>query len=82
MFNGIDPGNKQYSNRFHLAEMVAYLGPPPMELLRRSDEYKEYFNEHGECQELFSDGHAERIWLTNNLARELGRSHSYSRDIV
>ncbi|MCJ1317097.1 hypothetical protein MMC15_002419 [Xylographa vitiligo] len=47
MFNGIDPENKQYSNRFHLAEMVAYLGPPPMELLRRSDEYKEYFNEHG-----------------------------------
>ncbi|MCJ1281667.1 hypothetical protein MMC26_000988 [Xylographa opegraphella] len=45
MFNAIDPEDKQYSNRFHLAEMIAYLGPPPLEFLRRSDEYKEYFDE-------------------------------------
>ena len=56
MFHGIDPEDKQYSNRFHLAEMIAYLGPPPTEFLRRSDEYKEYFDEHGKCRELFSSG--------------------------
>ncbi|MCJ1473818.1 hypothetical protein MMC13_002469 [Lambiella insularis] len=47
MFNGIDPADKEYSERFHLAEMIAYLGPPPPEFVKRSRFYSEYFDEDG-----------------------------------
>ena len=33
LFDGIDPERKKYTNRRHLGEMVAFLGPPPKELL-------------------------------------------------
>ncbi|MCJ1256343.1 hypothetical protein MMC24_004164 [Lignoscripta atroalba] len=47
MFDGRNKTNKEYSNRQHLAEMIAYLGPPPKEFLQRSEESSEYFDEHG-----------------------------------
>jgi len=47
LFDGIDPERKKYSNRQHLAEMVAYLGPPPKELLSESRESSRYFDADG-----------------------------------
>jgi hypothetical protein len=46
MFDGRDPTGK-YSNRHHLAEMVAYMGPPPLEFLQRSEESWNYFDRQG-----------------------------------
>lgn len=34
LFNGED--EEGYTNRYHIAEMVAYLGAPPLEFQRRS----------------------------------------------
>ena len=47
MFDGIDPEEEEYSNRHHLAEMIALLGPPPVDFLRRSHTSSEYFDEDG-----------------------------------
>jgi serine/threonine-protein kinase SRPK3 len=46
MFDGRDPTAK-YSNRYHLAEMVALMGPPPLEFLQRSEESWNYFDRQG-----------------------------------
>lgn len=46
MFDGRDTTGK-YSNRYHLAEMVAYMGPPPAEFLQRSEESWSYFDKQG-----------------------------------
>ncbi|KFY89413.1 hypothetical protein V500_05699 [Pseudogymnoascus sp. VKM F-4518 (FW-2643)] len=46
MFDGRDPGGK-YSNRYHLAEMVAYMGPPPLEFLQGSEKSWDYFDKQG-----------------------------------
>ena len=48
MFDGIDPEYKTYSNEHHLAEMVAYLGPPPADFLCRSPASLEFFDDNGE----------------------------------
>ncbi|KAL5346504.1 hypothetical protein ACLOAV_008775 [Pseudogymnoascus australis] len=46
IFNGRDPTGK-YSNRYHLAEMVAYMGPPPIDFLHHSEESWSYFDKQG-----------------------------------
>lgn len=46
MFHGRDPEGK-YSNRYHLAEMVAYMGPPPLEFLQGSEKSWDYFDKQG-----------------------------------
>lgn len=46
MFDGESPDGKQ-SNAHLLAEIVALLGPPPVEYLRRSKESWEYWDESG-----------------------------------
>lgn len=43
----------EHSNRFHVAEMVAYLGNPPIELLRRSERAPLVFDEAGKRHLLF-----------------------------
>lgn len=48
MFDGRDPAGK-YSNRYHLAEMVALMAPPPLEFLQRSEESWNYFDRQGLC---------------------------------
>ena len=48
MFDGIHPESKKYKNECHLAEMVAYLGPPPLDFLQRPGAALEYFDEFGE----------------------------------
>ncbi|KFY42383.1 hypothetical protein V494_02434 [Pseudogymnoascus sp. VKM F-4513 (FW-928)] len=50
MFDGRDPTGK-YSNGFHLAEMVACMGPPPLKFLHRSKESWNYFDKQGRLLE-------------------------------
>lgn len=47
LFYGIDPTEKRYLTRAHLAELVAMLGPPPMDMLERGARSKEFFNGEG-----------------------------------
>ena len=37
----------------HLANMIALLGPPPLEFLKRSRTYRTYWNEGGKWKWLF-----------------------------
>ena len=48
LFHGIDPTEKRYLTRAHLAEVVAILGPPPMDLLERGARSKESFDGEGD----------------------------------
>lgn len=47
MFDGFDPKTGKYENRFHLASIAGLLGPPPLELLRRSKCSSVYFDDRG-----------------------------------
>lgn len=47
MFVPLDEHNEP-STLVHLAQMVALLGPPPLEFLQRSDNSSEYFDEDGQ----------------------------------
>ncbi|KAI4704940.1 hypothetical protein J4E89_009525 [Alternaria sp. Ai002NY15] len=47
LFYGIDPIEKRYLTRAHLAEVVAMLGPPPRDLLERGPRSKEFFDGEG-----------------------------------
>ena len=48
LFYGIDPTEKRYLTRAHLAELVAMLGPPPIDMLKRGARSKEFFDGEGE----------------------------------
>ncbi|KAG7152481.1 Serine/threonine-protein kinase SRPK like [Verticillium longisporum] len=48
LFQGNDPKENRYLTRAHLAELVALLGPPPTDLLRRGKRSSEFFAEDGE----------------------------------
>ncbi|KAN0072476.1 Protein kinase-like domain containing protein [Elaphomyces granulatus] len=52
MFYGNDPDGKGYSTRAHLAEVVALLGPPPLDLLKHGKRSPEFFTEDEFCQDL------------------------------
>ncbi|PNS14678.1 hypothetical protein CAC42_1700 [Sphaceloma murrayae] len=47
LFYGHDPLIGGYSTRAHLADVVALLGPPPLDLLQRGKRSSEFFDEHG-----------------------------------
>ncbi|KAJ8116979.1 hypothetical protein OPT61_g1714 [Boeremia exigua] len=47
LFHGIDPIKKRYLTRAHLAELVAILGPPPIDMLERGARSKEFFDGQG-----------------------------------
>jgi len=47
MFHALDK-NQTSSATHHVAEMVAYLGLPPLEYIPRSDVTKNVFDEHGD----------------------------------
>ncbi|KAL4899207.1 kinase-like domain-containing protein [Aspergillus multicolor] len=47
LFYGNDPDGKGYSTRAHLAEVIALLGPPPLEILQRGKRSHEFFTEDG-----------------------------------
>lgn len=63
--------NNETSATDHIAEMVAYLGLPPLEYLRRSDVTKNVFDEQGQflpvCPELP---------LRSNANQALGRAQA------
>lgn len=48
MFYGDDLDGKGYSTCAHLTEVMAVLGPPPADLLKRGVRSKEFFDEDGE----------------------------------
>lgn len=52
LFYGQDPDGKGYSTRAHLAEVMALLGPPPLDLIRRGARSSEFFSEDGKSTSL------------------------------
>ena len=48
LFSAQDPDGKGYSTRAHLAEMIALLGPPPAEFIKRGKRSPEFFDDDGE----------------------------------
>lgn len=48
IFYGKDPKERRYMTRAHLAEMIALMGPPPPELLKKGKRTAEFFDEDGE----------------------------------
>ncbi|CEJ60619.1 hypothetical protein PMG11_09188 [Penicillium brasilianum] len=44
--------NKRESDTHHLAEMIAYLGPPPLEMLEKSELANKYFDSSGKWKGL------------------------------
>ncbi|MCJ1396678.1 hypothetical protein MMC18_009570, partial [Xylographa bjoerkii] len=46
MFDAKDQNNEN-SSLYHIAEMIALLGPPPLEFIQRSKLGSEYFDAHG-----------------------------------
>lgn len=47
LFYGNDPDGKGYSTKAHLAEVIALLGPPPLDLLERGERSHEFFDKDG-----------------------------------
>lgn len=47
LFYGIDPTEKRYLTRAHLAELIAVLGPPPTDMLERGSRSEEFFDGEG-----------------------------------
>ncbi|KAL1847409.1 hypothetical protein VTK73DRAFT_10348 [Phialemonium thermophilum] len=47
MFYGDDPDGRGYSTRAHLAEVVALLGPPPLDMIERGLRAREFSSEDG-----------------------------------
>lgn len=48
MFHALDEAQKSSASH-HVAEMVGYLGIPPLEYLHRSEITKKVFDEQGQC---------------------------------
>jgi serine/threonine protein kinase len=53
MFYGEDPDGRGYSTRAHLAEVIALLGPPPLDLIKRGARSDEFFTKDGTPRILF-----------------------------
>ncbi|KAG8765913.1 hypothetical protein FRC12_007194, partial [Ceratobasidium sp. 428] len=77
LFEGLDPTRQnEYGKPSHLAQMIALLGPPPMDLLSRGEKTSEYFNPDGSFKypELIPRGRSLEGSVTvfeNNKDREL-----------
>ncbi|KAM5486081.1 hypothetical protein MaudMau93_005155 [Microsporum audouinii] len=68
MFYGNDPDGKGYSTRAHLAEVIAILGPPPLDMLKCGKRSSEFFDEDGK-------------WKSNIEIRQ-GRSLEQSEEFL
>ena len=44
--------NKRESDSHHLAEMIAYLGPPPRDMLEKSEYANKYFDSSGKAHQV------------------------------
>lgn len=53
LFNPIDPVNNQYVFPLALAQYIGYLGPPPLEMIRKSSLFSTYFDEQGKSAFIF-----------------------------
>lgn len=47
LFRCTEPDESEYSERMHLAEIIAFLGPPEADFVRRGKAYSEFFSEDG-----------------------------------
>lgn len=47
LFSPIDPANNQYVLPLALAQYIGFLGPPPLEMIRKSPLFSAYFDEFG-----------------------------------
>jgi serine/threonine-protein kinase SRPK3 len=47
MFYGQDPKEELYLTRAHFAEMIAMLGPPPLDLLEHGKRTTSFFTDDG-----------------------------------
>lgn len=47
LFSGQDPDGNGYSTRAHLAEVMALLGPPPLDLIKKGVRSREFFTKEG-----------------------------------
>ncbi|KAF2130651.1 CMGC protein kinase [Dothidotthia symphoricarpi CBS 119687] len=69
LFYGNDPDGRRYTTRAHLAEVVAVLGPPPLDLLERGTRSREFFDEKGQwIAEVPIPGHLSLESLEENLS--------------
>ncbi|KAK3372134.1 kinase domain-containing protein [Podospora didyma] len=50
LFKGHDPERNGYSTHAHLAEVVALLGPPPLDLLKKGRRSRDFFTADGQWQ--------------------------------
>ncbi|KAI1120283.1 kinase-like protein [Nemania abortiva] len=48
LFGIYDVDTQRLNDAHHLANMIALLGPPPLDYLKRSNTYLEFWDEHGE----------------------------------
>ncbi|KAI5865813.1 CMGC protein kinase [Durotheca rogersii] len=48
LFGVYDTDNLRLNDAHHLANMIALLGPPPLDYLKRSEKYLEFWNENGD----------------------------------
>ncbi|OAL75688.1 CMGC/SRPK protein kinase [Trichophyton violaceum] len=51
LFYGNDPDGKGYSTRAHLAEVMGFLGPPPLDMLQRGKRSHEFFTSDGKWKQ-------------------------------
>ena len=54
LFDPIDHVHDQYVLPLALAQYIAYLGPPPLEIIKQSPLFSEYFDEKGKLNVFFS----------------------------
>lgn len=47
LFDPVDRVNNQYVLPLALAQYIGYLGPPPLEMIRKSPLFSTYFDEQG-----------------------------------
>ncbi|KKY16569.1 putative protein kinase domain protein [Phaeomoniella chlamydospora] len=47
LFDAYDPITNKLSNKYHISEMAAYLGPPPQRFLEKSETSWKYFDRSG-----------------------------------
>ncbi|KAB8207596.1 hypothetical protein BDV34DRAFT_223501 [Aspergillus parasiticus] len=51
MFYGNDPDGKGYSTRAHFAEVIGFLGTPPLDMLQRRKRSNEFFTDDGQWRQ-------------------------------
>ncbi|KAK5016105.1 hypothetical protein LTR60_002195 [Cryomyces antarcticus] len=51
LFSGQDPDGQGYLTRAHLAEVIALLGPPPAEFIKRGKRSSEFFDDDGKWRD-------------------------------